>query len=272
MLIDNQLFDQEWFAELPLRQRYLYVYLLTKCTKVGIFEINLRKMTYDMNDGSPVTRDDIFKPFGDRIIPVGDNKGIFVDYIAFNWQREKPLDPVGNPLHRGLLNELSRHGLSFEWVSEHGHRPLKIKGGSAPVPAPVAEVVKPKPTHDAFDVDAKFEEFWSAYPRKTGKKPALGKFSLAMSKTTKKDECFKAMMAGLEKWKASPQWQRDNGQYIPYPTTWLNQERWNDEVEVGTGGSVVQSESVASDEYKRKQNEFCKKLGLPLAYPELGGE
>ena len=29
----------------------------------------------------------------------------------------------------------------------------------------------------------------------------------------------------------SEQWRRENGQYIPNPATWLNQERWNDEPE-----------------------------------------
>lgn len=33
------------------------------------------------------------------------------------------------------------------------------------------------------------------------------------------------------------QWQRDGGQYIPHPATWLNQGRWKDEIEptAGTG-------------------------------------
>ena len=51
MLVDDMLFEQEWFSELPLRLRFLYIYLLTKCTKTGIFEVNLRKMTYDLHDG-----------------------------------------------------------------------------------------------------------------------------------------------------------------------------------------------------------------------------
>ena len=37
------------------------------------------------------------------------------------------------------------------------------------------------------------------------------------------------MLEAIRKQKQSGQWRRDNGQYIPYPATWLNQERWNDE-------------------------------------------
>jgi hypothetical protein len=37
------------------------------------------------------------------------------------------------------------------------------------------------------------------------------------------------ILAVIEKLKQSEQWIRDNGQYIPHPSTWLNQGRWTDE-------------------------------------------
>ena len=30
--------------------------------------------------------------------------------------------------------------------------------------------------------------------------------------------------------KAGYDWQKDNGKYIPYPSTWLNSEGWEDEI------------------------------------------
>ena len=30
----------------------------------------------------------------------------------------------------------------------------------------------------------------------------------------------------------SEQWKKDDGQFIPHPTTFLNGERWNDEIDV----------------------------------------
>jgi hypothetical protein len=35
----------------------------------------------------------------------------------------------------------------------------------------------------------------------------------------------------VEAQKKSKQWQKDDGQYIPNPSTWLNQGRWDDELE-----------------------------------------
>lgn len=71
--------------------------------------------------------------------------------------------------------------------------------------------------------DAEFEKFWLAYPTKVGRKPARKAFD----KTTVPID---TMLSALEKQKRSASWEKDNGQYIPNPTTWLNQERWNDEL------------------------------------------
>ena len=39
------------------------------------------------------------------------------------------------------------------------------------------------------------------------------------------------LLAALERQKRSDQWSRDGGRYIPNPATWLNQGRWEDEID-----------------------------------------
>ena len=39
------------------------------------------------------------------------------------------------------------------------------------------------------------------------------------------------MLVAIDKGKSSKQWNKENGQYIPNPSTWLNQKRWEDELE-----------------------------------------
>lgn len=80
--------------------------------------------------------------------------------------------------------------------------------------------------------ESPFDAFWRAYPRKTGKGDARNKFAKALTKTT-----FETIMTALERVKGSAQWQRDGGQYIPHPATWLNQERWDDDPSAA-GGSA----------------------------------
>lgn len=72
-----------------------------------------------------------------------------------------------------------------------------------------------------------FEVFWSLYPRKVAKPNALK----AWRKIKPNNLLAAEIMDGLKKHKASRQWQEDNGRFIPHPATFLNQERWKDEVE-----------------------------------------
>jgi hypothetical protein len=69
-----------------------------------------------------------------------------------------------------------------------------------------------------------FDEFWAAYPRKEAKGAARKAFAKAMKKAT-----VETMLDALRWQRQRPQWLKDNGDYIPLPATWLNQERWDDE-------------------------------------------
>lgn len=74
-------------------------------------------------------------------------------------------------------------------------------------------------------IEDPFDTFWREYPRKVGKGDARKKFAKALTKTS-----FDNIMAALRRVKASAQWTKDGGQFVPHPATWLNQERWDDEV------------------------------------------
>lgn len=78
-------------------------------------------------------------------------------------------------------------------------------------------------------MDKSFEEFWLAYPRKIAKKAARQKWQ----RINMTSELFEKIMKAVEAQKKLPQWRKDGGQYIPHPATWLNQERWEDEIDSG---------------------------------------
>lgn len=75
--------------------------------------------------------------------------------------------------------------------------------------------------------ETQFNEFYSKYPKKV-KKQEVKKWFL---KNKPSNELFSSMMNSLEQFRASKDWQKDGGQFIPYPSTWLNQKRWEDETE-----------------------------------------
>ena len=70
-----------------------------------------------------------------------------------------------------------------------------------------------------------FAKFWAAYPRKVGKAACEEWF--ARHKVD--DTTVNCMIASLEYLKTTEQWRKEGGKYIPYPQTWLNGRRWEDE-------------------------------------------
>ena len=105
-----------------------------------------------------------------------------------------------------------------------------------------AEDIKTSPSISPSNVkrrpnDIAFSRFWSAYPKRVGKQAARKAFDKSI-KATDIDTILKA----IELQRQSPQWAKDNGQYIPNPATWLNQGRWDDETEVETFGQAKQSD------------------------------
>lgn len=76
--------------------------------------------------------------------------------------------------------------------------------------------------------DDGFEKFWKEYPRKVGKDAAKRAFEKAIKKAD-----IETLVTAVQRQKCGTQWTRDNGQYIPHPATWLNQGRWQDEVDNG---------------------------------------
>ena len=71
-----------------------------------------------------------------------------------------------------------------------------------------------------------FDVFWRAYPRKVG--PAAAKKAFAKLKVT--EELLSKMLHAIEVQKRYT-WKDKDPQYIPHPSSWLNGERWEDEIQ-----------------------------------------
>ena len=74
-------------------------------------------------------------------------------------------------------------------------------------------------------VQEAFERFWTAYPRKVGK----GRAEKLFVRLKPDHRLLDTMLTAIEQAKGSEQWQREQGRYIPNPSTWLGQRRWEDE-------------------------------------------
>ena len=90
------------------------------------------------------------------------------------------------------------------------------------------------------ELDKDFNAFWKAYPRKVGKGLCRKVYVRSLAKIKadellEKTKAFAASCSGKEV------------KFIPHPSTWLNQERWND---------------TLSTETINVQNDVLKSMGL----------
>ena len=82
--------------------------------------------------------------------------------------------------------------------------------------------IAPKKRGQVYSSD--FLSFYESYPRKVAKDAAWKAWQKRNG--DRPEVCV--LISAIENQKKSEQWQKDNGQFIPHPATWLNQGRWSD--------------------------------------------
>lgn len=255
---DTGLVDQEWYMNLSPKGKALYMYLLCKCDVAGVFEANYKMMSMYVND--TITEEDVFGSFGNRVIPLSGNgtKGIIVDFVQFQCGGE--INPKVKA-HQAILRRLGELNIPVstlqEWCNhELKYVPIEMRNEEESVAQEShneeasQEERKNKELRRKF-VDELFDKFWMYYPKKTAKVVAKAKFTTIMMACKDGDAMLgimKDMMTSLMKSSKSEQWQKDGGKFIPMPTTWLNQRRWEDEgIVLPEEKSKAESMSIAEN-------------------------
>ena len=96
-------------------------------------------------------------------------------------------------------------------------------GSVAPIPDITADVTK--------DITADFDSFYEAYPKKVAPSEARRAWKKVRPPL---EGCLESIRARI----ASGSWKVDEKRFIPNPATFINQRRWEDEVE--SGGTITE--------------------------------
>lgn len=110
-------------------------------------------------------------------------------------------------------------------------------------------------TQNGLEVNEKekgFERFWELYPSKRKKPVARIAW---MNMRVHSEEQYALINAAVERYKKTNQWQEENGRYIPDPDTFLQDERWTDEIKLSEAVQAADREAQEKDEWIAKNKE-----------------
>ncbi|MBR8028900.1 hypothetical protein KDX27_30315 [Burkholderia cenocepacia] len=118
-----------------------------------------------------------------------------------------------------------------------------------------------------IDKDERFASFWKLYPRKDAKVQARKAFL----KLAPSAELLEQILDALDRFKRCDQWVREDGKFIPFASTWLNQRRWEDESTPGMRPQP-QYQRMTADERRRAisdANAAAFLAGIPTNDPNV---
>ena len=182
-----------------------------------------------------------------------------VDYFRFHYEWLKQAERLSESERGRLLAgiaEYSQTGILPEFRGNERYLfPLL-----SPAPDAPSEAEKPKkpPSKSAF------EEFWTVYPRKVGKKAAEVAYHALMNRPA--PPTIEQLIASVQAHKATWNWKKENGQFIPHPQTYLNQDRWKDDLtnEPKEQPSVAQKRYGVQYEQNTLTDEQLKRIEVDL--------
>lgn len=200
-LTDSKKWDDDWFLGLPSHYKLLWLYMLDKCDHAGFFKPTLKLANFCID--FDFKKEDIFKWFGNRIEVVGD-KWFLTKYIKFQYGY---LTSINN-MYKPVIKLLEENG----------------KGLISPFVAPYKGVRREKGIGKGNkkgkgNIVSDFEQLWSAYPSKVGKKEAERHFNASV----KTDKDMQDIKKALQNYLRS---ERVHKGYVQNGSTWFN--NWRD--------------------------------------------
>lgn len=223
---NTERFGVRWYRTLPKDWKLAFEFIWAKCDRAGVWEIepdliqfhvqvnfNAASFLKACNTGTDLLPNETAD---EHVVLLPDSKHLWLVYFCVTCY-PKGLKPKTQNAHLDVVASLRRWGLYERVVKQY--RAMNLKPEDSP-----------ELTGITAEVDAgcekSFEEFWELYPRKEAKPYALKKWRQAVG-----PQFAKLLPLILENVQAridSGQW--SDPQFIPHPSTYLNQSRWLDAV------------------------------------------
>jgi hypothetical protein len=240
-----QIVDSDAFLELPPSAQALYFHLGMRADDDGFLN-NARTIAKIVGTGSKDLDILVEKRF---IIAFEGGISVIKHWKVNNYiQKDRKRDTAYGEILQTLdVKENGSYTLRIQNVSKMDTQvsidKISIDKSSIDIVQPVVER-QPKIEESSF-TDEGFIRFWDNYPKKVGR----GNVEKWFKKRKPSKLLVDAMVKSIEQQKMSKQWQ--DVQYIPLPMTWLNQERWGDELPMSTESVKIVEEKKKVDLYSQ---------------------
>lgn len=219
---------------LPPAQRWLWVTMLTIARESPVpgallLSENVPVNLEDLVDEAAITIEQVkagIQSFKDQEM-IEEINGV---YYLINWNKRQFTSDSSTPRVRRHRDKKQQQDETlqerFNTVSEtppdsesdsEKHKTLALC--SANKPNPGEQRKRAKTQEELFAI------FWDAYPKKRSK----GQAEKTWAKLRPDEQLVALMVAKIEQAKTSEEWTKQDGQFIPYPSTWLNAKGWEDE-------------------------------------------
>jgi hypothetical protein len=194
--------DSDAFIDMPVSSRLLYYDLGMRADDDGF--VNSPKKIMRMIGA---TDDDIKLLIAKKfIIPFESGVVVIKHWRINNYLRGDRYKGTTYTKEKSLLQIDDKGAYTLNGIP-------KIESG---IPVGIPSVNPDKVSIDK-NIYAHFNLFWERYPKK-------------LAKINPDEKLFNLILEKLELYKQSEAWLKDGGQFIPYPATWLNGRRWEDEI------------------------------------------
>ncbi|MBP5430156.1 MAG: hypothetical protein J6Y25_04680 [Elusimicrobiaceae bacterium] len=238
---DTEKWTKQWFGNLQIKDKVLWLYVCDACNAAGIADFNPRFFSFAV--GFKVTREMLKKTFGDRLYWFEENKFFIPSFIEFQYGQ---LSDMCKP-HKPIIAELVKKGLM---KVENGKGILTLTEGyryplervSLPFGKGINTLQEKEKEQEQDNINinnikttqevsnlantpSAFELFWKEYPKKRAgsKDKALIAFNKAIERGLTSAE---QLVAKAKEYAHSEEATKNDGMYAKGAAAWLNDDRF----------------------------------------------
>ena len=228
--------DSDAFLEMPLSTQSLYFHLAMRADDEGFIN-NPKKIQRMIGASDDDVKILVAKNF---VIPFDSGVVVIKHWRIHNYIRSDRLTKTAYEDERAML-EVKENGsytvkndaMSVTCQSTDGQMSVTCQADDSIGKDSIGKYrlvknsigkdnISASESHAGSQCESWFTAFWDSYPKKKDKANAVKAFR----KVCKTEEDYNTIMSGLLN--QIPLWK--DPQYIPYPATWLNGKRWEDDL------------------------------------------